>query len=229
MAALRRPDAAAPRRSPTSCCCRPINRFEPLSRTTRSRRPCIPRSCFACACRRQANWPRSPRPRSARRPSPGYRHDRLRESFEPVIAALRASLSAVLEQRAIPIPIESKKYRDQCGHGRRSQPVHHGGVRAGRARRSSGRGAAPAVSRRSSRSGRSRRFASSSTCSSRACRCTPMPVAPRQIPFHAGFVYFELDQSHELWATAPDLWRRGVPPARVSSRVSALEFWAIRG
>jgi type VI secretion system protein ImpJ len=41
---------------------------------------------------------------------PGYRHDRLRESFEPVMAALRASLSAVLEQRAIPIPIESKKF-----------------------------------------------------------------------------------------------------------------------
>src|SRR5262249_37293946 len=41
---------------------------------------------------------------------PAYRHERLRESFEPVIAALRASLSAVLEQRAIPIPIEEKKY-----------------------------------------------------------------------------------------------------------------------
>jgi type VI secretion system protein ImpJ len=28
----------------------------------------------------------------------------------------------------------------------------------------------------------------------------PLPVAPRQIPYHAGFVYFELDQSHDLWA-----------------------------
>ena len=26
-----------------------------------------------------------------------------------------------------------------------------------------------------------------------------VPVAPRQIPFHAGFVYFELDQTDELW------------------------------
>ena len=23
----------------------------------------------------------------------------------------------------------------------------------------------------------------------------PLPVAPRQIPYHAGFVYFELDQA----------------------------------
>src|SRR5262245_17295168 len=40
----------------------------------------------------------------------GYRHDHLRESFEPVIVALRAALSVVLEQSAIPIPIESKKF-----------------------------------------------------------------------------------------------------------------------
>ncbi len=26
-----------------------------------------------------------------------------------------------------------------------------------------------------------------------------VPVAPRQIPFHAGFAYFELDQTNELW------------------------------
>ncbi len=26
-----------------------------------------------------------------------------------------------------------------------------------------------------------------------------VPVAPRQIPYHAGFVYFELDQTNELW------------------------------
>ena len=40
----------------------------------------------------------------------GYRHDQLRESFEPVIAALRSSMSAVIEHRAIQIPIEEKKY-----------------------------------------------------------------------------------------------------------------------
>ena len=41
---------------------------------------------------------------------PGYRHDRLRESFEPVIAALRESLSKVLTQSAIPIPLEPRKF-----------------------------------------------------------------------------------------------------------------------
>jgi len=27
----------------------------------------------------------------------------------------------------------------------------------------------------------------------------PMPVAPRQLPFHAGFHYFELERASELW------------------------------
>src|SRR6185312_10972806 len=41
---------------------------------------------------------------------PPYRHEALRESFEPLIAALRASLSAVLEQTAIPIPLQERKF-----------------------------------------------------------------------------------------------------------------------
>ncbi len=49
---------------------------------------------------------------AAKRPPalPPYQHDRLRESFEPVMAALRSSLTAVLEQAAIPIPIEAKRF-----------------------------------------------------------------------------------------------------------------------
>jgi len=57
---------------------------------------------------------------------------------------------------------------------------------------------------------------------------TPMPVAPRQIPFHAGFAYFELDQSHELWS---QLQTSGGIALFVSGEFPglALELWAIRG
>ncbi|WP_175793070.1 type VI secretion system baseplate subunit TssK, partial [Burkholderia ambifaria] len=41
---------------------------------------------------------------------PPYRHEMLRESFEPVIVALRIALSAVLEQSAVPIPLQQRKY-----------------------------------------------------------------------------------------------------------------------
>ena len=56
-----------------------------------------------------------------------------------------------------------------------------------------------------------------------------VPVAPRQIPYHAGFVYFELDQTPRAVGPAQD--------ARAASRCTwpasfpgwRMEFWAIRG
>ncbi len=58
-------------------------------------------------------------------------------------------------------------------------------------------------------------------------RLTPVPVAPRQIPFHAGFAYFELDQTHELWA---QLKGSGGIAFHVAGEFPglAMEFWAIR-
>ena len=41
---------------------------------------------------------------------PVYRHDHLKETFEPVIASLRESMSKVMTQNAIPIPLEPRKF-----------------------------------------------------------------------------------------------------------------------
>jgi type VI secretion system protein ImpJ len=55
----------------------------------------------------------------------------------------------------------------------------------------------------------------------------PIPVAPRQIPYHAGFVYFELDQASELWG---QLKKSGGIGLHVGGEYPGLklEFWAIR-
>jgi type VI secretion system protein ImpJ len=56
-----------------------------------------------------------------------------------------------------------------------------------------------------------------------------MPVAPRQIPYHAGFSYFELE------TRGSELWRQLERSAGLAMHVSGdfpgleLEFWAIRG
>ena len=57
---------------------------------------------------------------ASRRPPqfPTYRHDALRASFEPVINALRACLSVVMEQNAIPIPLAQKKFGISVASGR---------------------------------------------------------------------------------------------------------------
>src|SRR5262245_43136143 len=41
---------------------------------------------------------------------PHYQHDRLKETFEPVIISLRESMSKVMTQVAIPIPLEPRKF-----------------------------------------------------------------------------------------------------------------------
>jgi type VI secretion system protein ImpJ len=54
-----------------------------------------------------------------------------------------------------------------------------------------------------------------------------LPVAPRQLPFHAGFTYFELDKNSEYWK--PLLTSAGFA-VHIPNEYPGLqmEFWAIR-
>jgi type VI secretion system protein ImpJ len=54
-----------------------------------------------------------------------------------------------------------------------------------------------------------------------------LPTAPRQLPFHAGFHYFELDRGGELWK---QLEKSGSLALHVAGDFPALELelWAIR-
>jgi len=55
-----------------------------------------------------------------------------------------------------------------------------------------------------------------------------LPVAPRQIPYHAGFAYFEIDRTGEMWRA---LKSGGALALHQSGEFAglALELWAIRG
>ena len=55
----------------------------------------------------------------------------------------------------------------------------------------------------------------------------PLPVAPRQIPYHAGNNYFELDTSSEFWR---GLEHSGGVALHIAGDFPGLklEFWAIR-
>jgi type VI secretion system protein ImpJ len=54
-----------------------------------------------------------------------------------------------------------------------------------------------------------------------------LPTAPRQLPFHAGFHYFELDRGSDLWK---QLINSGGLALHVAGDFPALELelWAIR-
>ena len=55
----------------------------------------------------------------------------------------------------------------------------------------------------------------------------PLPVAPRQIPYHAGVVYFELEPESQYWAK---MTTSGGIAVHVSGQYPGLkmELWAIR-
>ena len=55
----------------------------------------------------------------------------------------------------------------------------------------------------------------------------PLPVAPRQIPFHVGFCYFELNQQHDMWR---EISSSGGFAFHIGGQFPGLEleFWAIK-
>ena len=159
-------------------------------------------------------------------PFPEYRHEALRESFAPVMTSLRESLSMVLEQTAIPIPLVEKRFGIRVATiTDRALLATAGFVLAVKAdvpteeiRRRFGKQA---------KVGPVEHIRDMVNSQLPGIALNPLPVAPRQIPYHAGCVYFELDRSGELWAT---LKNSGGFALHVGAEFPGLEleFWAIR-
>jgi type VI secretion system protein ImpJ len=157
---------------------------------------------------------------------PAYRHERLRESFDPVIAALRESLSKVLVQSAISIPIEPKKFGISVAIvSDRSLYSTSVFILAARADLPSEelRRRFPAQLK----IGPAEKIGDLVRLQLPGVPVHAVPVAPRQIPYHAGFAYFELDQTDDLWE---QLKTSGGIAMHVAGEFPglALEFWAIR-
>ncbi len=157
---------------------------------------------------------------------PAYRHDALKETFEPVMVSLRQSLSMVSRRSAIAIPLEERK----------------SGVRVGViADRSLLKDAmfVLAVNADLPVETLRRNFPANTKIGSvekirelvnRALpgiSLEPLPVAPRQIPFHAGVTYFALDTKGPFWK---DLSKSGGLALHVSGTFPGLvmNLWAIR-
>jgi type VI secretion system protein ImpJ len=158
---------------------------------------------------------------------PAYQHEKLRESFEPVIVALRKALITVLDQSAVAIPIEPKKYGFSLAVvGDRSLYETAVFVLAVRADMPSEelRTHFPAQTKIAP----AENIRNHVNLGLPGITMQPVPVAPRQIPYHAGFVYFELDQAGESWK---QLAASGGIGMHVAGEFPGLkmELWAIRG
>ena len=158
---------------------------------------------------------------------PVYIHENLTQSFEPVISALRKALDWKPSYRAIPIPLEEHPHQIRTAIIADRQLLNTAdfilAVNAD----------IPTDKLRS-------HFPRQTTIASveklrdlvmsqvTGIKLNALSVAPRQIPFHKGMTYFELDKSHSFWK---ELEKSGTIAMHFSGDYPGLEleFWAIRG
>jgi type VI secretion system protein ImpJ len=165
---------------------------------------------------------------SDRRPPryPEFRHDDLAKCFAPLIADLRRSLSMVLEQNAIPIELQERQYGVRVAMISDLELLKSASfVLAVTAQISS-----EVVRTRfptQVKIGPVERIRDLVNLQLPGIPLRSLPVAPRQIPYHAGFNYFELERGGEMWA---QLERSGGLAMHIAGEFPGLEleFWAIR-
>jgi type VI secretion system protein ImpJ len=169
---------------------------------------------FTAANRQPQQWPR-------------YLHDDLQNSFEPLMVELRQALSTVLEQGAISIALQDR------GHG-----VRVGSIPSPDLLREAGfilavHAELPGEAIRTRfpaqvKLGTVERIRDLVQLQLPGIGVRPLPVAPRQIPYNAGYLYFEMEKRGEMWQ---QLQKTGVLAMHLAGEFPGLdvELWAVRG
>src|SRR5579859_1439618 len=164
-----------------------------------------------------------------RRPGtyPAYRHDDLQRSLAPVMADIRRSLSAVLEQTAIRIPLQERR------HGVRVGAIQDRSLLSGSSFVLVVEADVPADTLRRSftstvKIGAVEHIRELVNVALPGIEVNALPVAPRQMPFIAGATYFELDRNSPHWQ---QMQTSGGFAVHVSGDFPnlVLDLWAIRG
>jgi type VI secretion system protein ImpJ len=203
-----------------------INRYEPVVTHFAAASHCHPEELYRLALEIVGDLSTLTSP-SRRVPRfPAYRHEALRVSFEPLIQALREALTVVLERSAVSIPLAQKKYGISVATiGDRALFDNAIFVLAARAD-------IPADELRSRfpthlKIGPVDKIRDLVNLQLPGAGVQAMAVAPRQIPYHAGFAYFEIDRTGEMWRALKD---GGALALHQSGEFAglALELWAIR-
>jgi len=127
-----------------------------------------------------------------------YRHDALAETYAPLIADIRASLTAVIEQNVVSIPIEDR------GRGLFTAMIQDPDMVRNASFVLAIQASMPIEQIRQIfptqvKIGPSDKIRDLVMSQLPGIMLSLLPVAPRQIPYHAGFCYFELDRGSEFW------------------------------
>lgn len=164
-----------------------------------------------------------------RRPQefPSYRHHDLRATFTPVMMALREAFGTVLKENATSLALKDR------GYGLHSARVPDLTLLKSAVFVLAVRADMPAedLLRRfptTVKIGSVEKIRDLIKSALPGITLRALAVAPRQIPYHAGFAYFELERGSPFWA---DLETSGGFALHIGHNFPGLQlqFWAIRG
>jgi type VI secretion system protein ImpJ len=157
---------------------------------------------------------------------PDYRHDDLQRCFGPLITELRKYLSMDVIEVAVPIELKKRKY------GFYKATIEDSALLSAASFILVVNASIPAEDLRKHfpnqvQIGPVETIDNMARHALPGIRLRPLAVAPRQIPFHTGVVYFELDTTGEHWQ---ELQTSGAIAMHVSAEIPGLEMelWAIR-
>lgn len=157
---------------------------------------------------------------------PVYRHDALAETFAPLMLDLRRSLSAVLDPHAVMIPLEERQFGIRVAVLPDQELLRAAtfvlAVHAQMPAEAVRSGFPPQV-----KIGSVEKIRDLVNLQLPGIALRPLPVAPRQLPFHAGYTYFELDRNSEYWQQLTNSAGFAMHVAGLFPGLQ-MQFWAIR-
>lgn len=203
-----------------------LNRFQPLFEHILATSQTHPERLFSALL--QLTGELATFTEETRRPGawPKYDHDDLFACLTPLIIRLRHALASVLEQNAIQIALHMQKYGVRIG-----QVNDRELLRSAQFVLAVHANTTPEFIRTNfpsqAKIGPSKHIRELVNLHLPGVGLRLLPVAPRQIPYHAGYHYFEMDTAVELW---DQLQETGTLALHVAGEFPGLEMecWAIR-
>ncbi|WP_341645966.1 type VI secretion system baseplate subunit TssK [Thauera sp. SDU_THAU2] len=157
---------------------------------------------------------------------PPYQHDDLQATFAPVMIDLRQALTVVMNQAAIRIDLEERKYGIRMAMVPDRQLLRTASfVLAAQSNLSPEQLQSQFPTQ--VKIGPVEKIRDLVNLHLPGVKLKPLPVAPRELPYHAGYQYFELDSHHELWH---EMDRSAGVAIHIAGDFPQLELecWAIR-
>ncbi|WP_342113433.1 type VI secretion system baseplate subunit TssK [Pseudoduganella sp. OTU4001] len=204
-----------------------VNRHEPVFAHLRQRAQLHPEQLFVAMLALAGDMSTFGNERRRVPAFPEYQHDSLEKCFLPLMLELRRYLSLVLPRSAVPIELQLV----QPGWRRAIVPDRNLLKQASFVLAVNAQMPADTLRARfptQAKFGPAERIQDLVNLSLPGIALRPMPVAPRQIPYHAGFNYFELERSGELWQQLEQSAGLAMHLAGEFPGLE-LELWAIKG